>query len=80
MFVLRDNAEGCNKQHDYPAGEIQDTSAGLNGTMTPTHATHTHDSGTNVSDGESRVVHTQQVLKSYVTVQRMRNQWTQSNG
>ena len=53
--VLRDNAEGCNKQHDYPPGEIHDTSAGLNGTMTPTHATHTHDSGTNVSDGDSRI-------------------------
>ena len=58
--VLRDAAEGCNKQHDNPAGKIHDTPAGDSGAIISTHNVRTHDSIERVRDGESNAVHAQQ--------------------
>ena len=60
--VLRHTAEGCDKQHDNPAGEIHDISAGVNEDedMTPTHTTYIRDDSMCVKDGESGDAHTQQ--------------------
>ena len=58
--VLRDTAEGRNKQHDNPGGEVEDTSVGVNGSRPSTHTTHTHNSVIRVRDEESSVAHAQQ--------------------